>query len=111
MDVPQVVDFSGNVIAENRFLTDVLEHYEEAQRKKEAQNRAYDDLVKSIRERVDAAQSAEDLDKLLADFSRKDFGHIFDSKLISSKALRDKALELGFKWSKVDGKFVKDGIA
>lgn len=111
MDVPQVVDFSGNVIAENRFLTDVLEHYEEAQRKKEAQNREYDDLVKSILERVGAAKSAEDLDKLLADFSRKDFGHIFDSKLISSKALRDKAIELGFRWSKVDGKFVKDGIA
>lgn len=110
MDVPQVVDYNGNVIAENRFLTDVLEHYEEAQKRKEEQNKAYDELVKSIRERVDAAESSEDLDKLLADFGRKDFGHIFDSKIISGKALREKALELGLKFSKVEGKFVKDGI-
>lgn len=110
MDVPQVVDFSGNVIAENRFLTDVLEHYEESQKKKEEINAGYDALVASIRERVSAAETGEDLDKLFADFQRKDFGHLYDSKLIASKALRDRALAIGFRWSKLDGKFVKDGI-
>lgn len=107
MEIPQVVDFSGNVIAENNFLSGVLAQYEESQKKKEKLNAQYDDLVNSIRERVAAAETAEQMDSLAKDFTNKDFQHIFDSKIVAGKALRDKAAELGLKWSKVDGKYVK----
>lgn len=108
MEVPQVADQQGNIIAENNFLTKILDYYDDAQKKKEEVNAKYDELMKSIRERIDCCEGVEDLTKLLKDFSRKDFGHIFDSKLVSSRLLRDKATELGFRWSKVDNAFVKD---
>lgn len=108
MEVPQVVDFSGNIIAENNFLTTVLAHYEDAQKKKEEVNAKYDELVTSIRERASAAENADDLNRLYADFGRKDFGHLYDSKLVAGRALRDRAQQLGLKFSKVDAKFVGD---
>lgn len=107
MEVPQVVDYSGNIIAENRFLTDVLGHYEQAQQKKEEVNAKYEELVASIRERVGACEGADDLNKLTAEFSSKSFGHIFDSKLVAGKALSKRASEIGCKYSKVDGAYVK----
>lgn len=108
MEVPQVVDGQGNIIAENNFLSTVLDYFTEAQKKKEAVNAQYDELLKSIKERVDAAKDAKDLGKLLAEFTKKGFGHIFDSRLVSARLLQNKAKELGFRWSKVDNAFVKD---
>ncbi len=108
MEVPQVADQYGNIIAENNFLTKVLEKFDEGQKKKEEVNAKYDELMKSIRERVSAAKDAKDLSKLLSDFSRKDFGHIFDSKLVSSRLLVSRGRELGLVWSKVDNKFVPE---
>ena len=87
---------------------DVRAIFTEAQKKKEAVNAQYDELLKSIKERVEAAKNAKDLGKLLAEFTKKDFGHIFDSRLVSARLLQNKAKELGFRWSKVDNAFVKD---
>ena len=110
MEVPQVVDYSGNIIGENRFLTNVLNHYEEAQKKKEEVNEEYESLVASIRERISAAENEQDLNKLMVEFTKKDFVHIFDSRIIAGKGLNARAAEIGCKYSKVDGRYVKSEV-
>lgn len=107
MEVPVVADASGNIIRPNDLLTGVLSMYGDAQKKKEETNAAYDALIASVNERIAAAKDAKDLGVLRDEFGSKDFGHIYDSKLVSGTKLMARAKELGFAYDKVKAKFVK----
>ena len=108
MEVPVVADANGNTIATNNFLSTVFSRYEEAQNDKEKLNREYGKLISDVKERIAAAKNGKDLNKLLKDFGSEEFNHIYDSKLVAGKALNAKATELGYKFSKVDGKYVEN---
>ena len=107
MEVPAVADAEGNIIRANDFLTQVIEHYGEAQKKKEEVNAGYSKLIESINERISACKDDKDLNKLRKEFASDKFGHLYDSRLISGTKLMAKAKELGYQFSKVDGKFIK----
>lgn len=108
MEVPVVADVNGNTIATNNFLASVFDKYAESQGEKEKMNRDYGKLVADIKERIAAAANGKELNKLMKEFGSDEFAHIYDSKLVSGKLLNAKAAELGFKYSKVDKKYVAD---
>lgn len=107
MEVPVVADAEGNITRANDFLASVLNTYADFQKKKEQTNAAYAKLIESLTERILACKNDKDLNKLRKEFASDDFGHIYDSKLISGTKLMAKAKELGYSYSKVDGKFIK----
>lgn len=106
MEVPVVADANGNTVAPNAFLSGVFDHYEKSQADKEKLNQDYGKLVAELKERIGAAESGKDLNKLMKEISG--MKHIYDSKLVAGKALNAKAAELGFKYSKTDKKYVEN---
>jgi hypothetical protein len=107
MEVPQVADAGGNITRQNDFLAEVIAKYESSQKNKEKMNADYGELVAKTTERIKAAENDGDINKLLNEIGGKDFGHIYDSKLVLGRALNEKAASLGLKYSKVDAKYVK----
>lgn len=109
MGIPVVADVNGNAINPNTFLTFVIAQYEDAQKDKEVTNQNYGKLVSDFSERINAAKTLKDVNKLRDEIVDEGFKHIYDSKIVLGKALNSVAKKLGFVYSKVDGKYVKEG--
>ena len=108
MEVPAVADATGNIIRENDFLTGVIAMYSDAQKRKEEINAEYEKLVSSSTERISACKSDKDLEKLRKEFGGDKFKHIYDSKLVLGKRLMAQAQALGYRYDRVEAKFVKN---
>ena len=108
MGIPVVADVNGNVVNPNTFLSLVIQQYEKAQADKEKLNQDYGKLISDTTERINAAKSVKDLNKLRDQISDKGFMHIYDSKIVLGKALNAIASAIGCHYDKVEGKYVKD---
>jgi hypothetical protein len=108
MDIPVVADVNGNAINPNTFLAFVMEQYEKSQKEKEELNQQYGKLTADFTERINAAKSLKDINKLRDEIVDNGFKHIYDSKIVLGKALNAAAKALGLVYSKVDEKYVKD---
>ena len=108
MEIPVVADVNGNVVNPNNFLSFVISQYEKAQAGKEKLNQDYGKLISETTERINAAKSVKDLNKLREQIVDEGFKHIYDSKIVLGKALNAVASAIGCHYDKVEAKYVKD---
>ena len=108
MEIPVVADANGNVVNPNTFLAFVIGQYEKNQKDKEVTNQEYGKLIASFTERISAAKTLKDFNKLREELVSEDFKHVYDSKIVLGKALNNAAKALAFVYSKVDEKYVKE---
>lgn len=105
MEIPVVADASGNCIAPNDFLSGVMDRYNENQLKKEEVNADYARLIAEGKKTIALATNVEQLNKVKEALADTD--HIYDSKIVLGKALNARANELGCKYDKEKGAYVK----
>lgn len=105
MEVPIVADAQGNVTAPNKFLGEVIAIYEENQSKKEEINAKYAEMVAKGRALIAEAKTAAQLNKVKDALAEAE--HVYDSKIVLGLALYARAKEVGCKYSKEEGKYVK----
>ena len=101
MKLPVTVDRNGLAVGNNDFMARIIARFQGTQESKMRLTADFDRLVSDINERVEACESADDLNTLAAEFGAPEFVHIYNSKLLAGQALRDRAAALGAKWNKV----------
>lgn len=101
MKLPVTVDRNGVAVGNNDFMAKIIDRFRTSQEAKAKLTADFDRLVADINERVEACETADDLNTLAAEFGAPEFGHIYNSKLLAGQALRDKAAALGAKFNKV----------
>lgn len=101
MKLPVTVDRNGVAVGNNDFMAKIIECFRTSQEAKAKLTADFDRLMADINERVEACESADDLNTLATEFGAPEFGHIYNSKLLAGQALRDKAAALGAKFNKV----------
>lgn len=101
--IPVVVKEDGVATGENNFFSSVIESYKASQERNKAVTSEYEDLLDFIRSSVDEAETAEQINTLLEQFIG--LKHIFNSKMIASKTLNDKAIKIGLKFNKQSNRY------
>lgn len=97
--VPTTIDASGNIIAQNNFLTLIFDSYRGYLDKQSALNDEYTALMDVIKENVEMVDDVESANQ--AAETIKSLTHIWDSKLRGGLLLNDKCKSLGFKFNKL----------
>lgn len=96
--IPVVVDENGIAKGDNNFFNSVIEAYKETQTQNKNATSEYEDLMELIRGYIDDADSAETVNELVEKIPTMQ--HVFNSKMLASKMLNDKAMKLGLKFNK-----------
>ena len=101
--IPVVVDEKGNATGENKFFASVIEAYKRSQERKKAATSEYEDLMEFIRGAVDEADTVDSINALVEKLPT--LQHVFNSKLLASKMLNDKAAKMGLKFNKLNNRY------
>ena len=101
--IPVVVDEKGNATGENKFFASVIEAYKRSQERNKAATSEYEDLMEFIRGAVDEADTVDDINVLVEKLPT--LQHVFNSKLLASKMLNDKAAKMGLKYNKLNNRY------
>ena len=108
LKLPVTVDRDGVAVGNNDFMGRIIESFRASQAAKDRLTAEFDRLVTDIAERVEACETAEDLNTLAAEFGSPEFGHIYNSKLMAGQALRDRAASMGARFNKVTKRYETD---
>ena len=101
--IPVVVDEKGNATGENKFFASVIEAYKRSQERNKAATSEYEDLMEFIRGAVDEADTVDSINALVEKLPT--LQHVFNSKLLASKMLNDKAAKMGLKFNKLNNRY------
>lgn len=101
--IPVVVDEKGIAKGENNFFNSVIEAYKESQENNKNATSEYEDLMDLIRGYVENANDIETINSLVEKIPT--LQHVFNSKMIASKLLNEKAIKLGLKLNKQTKKY------
>ena len=105
MKVPVVVDrATGNAIGSNNFLSQVIASYETWQIQQRQQTAAYEALVNDIATAVSGADSADDLNALMASIAKREA--IWNSKIVAFQKMNLRASQIGAKYDSIAKKYV-----
>lgn len=96
--VPVLIDDKGDIVAENKFFGDVINNYRNRINANLANNRKLEDLKELIYANAKEINNAEDANNYMKWVLGLE--HIYNSKAIASRALSDRAKELGLKFDK-----------
>lgn len=96
--IPVNIDMNGGVIAENNFLAKTFEKYDEYQRKQKDLGVSYNDLVDTIKEDVSCVSDVESANGAVVKISG--YVHIWDSKVIANKLLKERCDKIGLRYNK-----------
>ena len=98
IEIPVIIDSSGQITGKNDFMTNVILTYKEYQAKQTELSSVYDTVVDAIRDTVEQVT-----DQVSANEARTailNMTHVFDSKLRGSILLNEKCKKLGLKFNK-----------
>lgn len=102
--IPVVLDSSGNVIADNTFLTTVFEAYHKYLGEIRKKRSSYDNLLSSF---IKGIESVEDADAANDVYTKiENYGkHVWDSKAQAEKRLEIKCHTLGLKFNAINNMY------
>lgn len=103
INVPLLIDDNGNPTGENNFMAKVIENYHNRLKKNKEMTAKYESLCADINERVAEVANAEDANNIIAWVDSLE--HIYNSKVVASKALANKAKQLGLTFNKITKKY------
>lgn len=101
--IPVVVDERGNATGENKFFASVIEAYKRAQERNKEATSEYEDLMEFIRGEIAEADTVDGINALVEKLPT--LQHVFNSKLLASKLLSDKAVKMGLKFNKQSNRY------
>lgn len=101
--IPVVVDEKGVAKGDNNFFSSIIETYKEAQENNKNATSEYEDLMDLIRGYIEDANDLEAINELVEKLPTMQ--HVFNSKMLASKLLNDKAVKLGLKFNKLNKRY------
>ena len=101
--IPVVVDEKGNATGENKFFASVIEAYKRSQEHNKEKTSEFEDIMDFIRGEIAEANTVDDINVLVEKLPT--LQHVFNSKLLASKMLNDKAAKMGLKFNKLNNRY------
>lgn len=98
INVPLLIDDNGNPTGENDFMAKVIDNYHNRLKKNKEMTAKYEALCADIRAKVEEVANAEDANNFINWIGSID--HIYNSKVVASKALASKAKQLDLTFNK-----------
>jgi hypothetical protein len=96
--IPVLIDEEKRIVADNNFFGKVIANYRRRISDNVENNRKLESLKELIEANVEEVKSAEDANNFMEWVMGLE--HVYNSKAIASRALADKAAELGLKFNK-----------
>ena len=103
INVPMLLDEKGNPTGENNFMGKVIENYHNRLKKNKEMTAKYEALCNDINERVVEVANAEDANNFIDWVGTLE--HIYNSKVVASKALANQAKDLNLTFNKATKKY------
>lgn len=104
MEIPVIIDESGNITEKNDFMTNVIKAYSAYQSKQTELSNEYEDLMEVIRAQIEDVNSIETANEVMNSIAG--IQHIFDSKLQAGMLLNKRCKEIGLKFDKIKKQYV-----
>jgi len=105
MEIPTIIDQSGNVTAPNNFLEEkVFKHYRQRLIERSVEGEAYKRVTSQLDEAIAKVSDAESANELISHIDQ--FQHVGNSKAIAAMKLREKCKTLNL--TLVNGKYVAE---
>lgn len=98
--IPVLIDKDGNIQGDNNFFGKVISNYRHRIQDSLDKNRRLEELKNEIFANIEEVGNAEDANNFMKWVM--DVEHVYNSKAIASKALADKARQLGLKFDKAN---------
>lgn len=98
--IPVLINEKKEIIAENNFFGKVIDNYRQRINENAENNRKLEDLKELILSNVADIANAEDANRYMEWVMNLD--HVYNSKAIASRALNNKAKEIGLKFDKLN---------
>ncbi len=95
--IPVTVDSNGMAQGENNFFKSIIEAYKSAQERNKKEITEYEMLMELLKGNIDEAETADEINVLVEKIPMMQ--HIFNSKMIASQMLKDKADKIGLKFN------------
>lgn len=102
--VAEIIGRDGTITGENNFLTLVFSNYNTYLGQLRQQRAKYEKLVSSFAKGIEAVESAETANEVLAKIETFG-GHIWNSKLLSEQRLQEKCEALGLRFNAMENKY------
>ena len=106
--IPVLINENKEIIAENDFFGKVIDNYRNRIHQNIENNRKLEDLKELILSNVAEVKNADDANNFVTWVQGLD--HVYNSKALASRAIANKAKELGLTFDKAE-KVYKDGAA
>lgn len=101
--LPVTVDDAGNAAAENNFIEGVIRKYQADQQSKISTNADFEALKEMIAAKVECITDADTANEVVDEVAKMQ--HIYNSKMIASKLISDKAKEIGISFNKLTKRY------
>jgi len=102
--IPTIIDSSGNVTAENDFLTKIFTIYNDFLKETASTRADYDNLIEVITEKADGITDVDTANAFVE--MMLTLPSIWNSKVKARQLLAEKCAELGLKYDKIAKKYV-----
>lgn len=103
--LPMTVDEFGVAKGDNDYLTKIVESFKEEQRKTKEITSQYVELIDRLTKLIDEVKTVDELNKVME--AIKGARHIYNSKLIVARRIKDKATQMGAKLDRVNEVYVQ----
>lgn len=103
INVPQLTDNEGNPIADNDFLSRIIDAYQAKQRTDREKTAQFEELVYDLKGRIAAIETAEDANNFIE--GMKTIDHIYNSRAVILTAMNRRMEQLGLKYDKTTKRY------
>ena len=104
IEIPVIIDESGNITGKNDFMTNVINAYSAYQAKQTELSNEYEDLIEVIKAQIEEVNDMETANEVMKSIAGMQ--HIFDSKLQAGMLLNKRCKEIGLKFDKIKKQYV-----
>ena len=104
IEIPAIIDESGNITGKNDFMTNVIKAYSAYQAKQTELSSEYEDLIEVIKAQIEEVNDMETANEVMKSIAG--MKHIFDSKIQAGVLLNKRCKEIGLKFDKIKKQYV-----